>query len=337
VFVVVFGLIAGLSSVHAPAAAATCHRRCPTPSPTPTPTPTVTPTPGTITNTPGQPALTVYGATTSLSGYYHPGALLIAGAGNYADQAFKDASAAGATVLIYLDTLIHANGGTYASLLYDASACGPAVPVWQPYTAVNSWGDLADFRVGGVEQSKLRCVLEKMVTDNPYMGGFFADDLGSMSWYPNMPWSSVPATDKQAYRDGAIALAQTFHDVAVEHGLMLMVNGTWGGGTLASNGGGYPAIGSHGLSLADGGYIEHHAAGELSYWTGYAQGQWGTAPGAVSQGHPFMYVQASNDSDRAAFNSAGVFAFLSTQSDYGVYPAPWGPFHPTGLPSRVAQ
>ena len=117
---------------------------------------------------------------------------------------------------------------------------------------------------------------------------------------------------------------------------MVMVNGTWGAGSLASSGGGYPNANVSGLSYADGGYIEHHGTSELSYWTGYAKGQWGTAAGSVSQGKPFMYVQASDDAARNAYNNAGVFAFLSTQQDYD-NASVWGPFHRTGLPSRVAR
>jgi hypothetical protein len=93
----------------------------------------------------------------------------------------------------------------------------------------------------------------------------------------------------------------------------------------------------HGLSLADGGYIEHHDLGGLTYFTAYSQpGQWATAPGCVAQGKPFMYVVANDDATRNAYNNNGVFAYLSTQTDYGTAATVWGPFHPTGLPSHVS-
>jgi hypothetical protein len=175
-----------------------------------------------------------------------------------------------------------------------------------------------------------------MVAENPHMGGFFADDLGSRSWFPNFSWDSFGTANQQAYRNGAIALAQTFHEVAAEHGLVVMVNGTWTAGSLASSGGGYPDMNSNGLSLADGGYIEWHTTSELSFWIAYARGQWATSAGSAARGKPFMYVQARDAATRDAYRDAGVFAYLSAQVDY-VSATVWGPFHPTGLPSQVTR
>jgi hypothetical protein len=303
---------------------------------TTTATPTHSPIASTITHLPGQPAITAYGSSSAVTPFAHQGALIIVGRDNYADRPTKDASAAGATVLIYLDAIIDNPYGRYHEMLNNASECGPATSRWPGNYKANSWGYLNDFRVGSVLQSKLKCVLEKMVAENPHMGGFFADDLGSRSWFPGFNWDAWGATNQQSYRAGAIALAQTFHDVAAEHGLMVMVNGTWTAGSLASSGGGYPNMSSHGLALADGGYVEHHSAAELEYWTAYAQGQWATAAGRVSRGKPVMYVQASDAVTRDAYNRAGVFSFLSGQVDYDTASV-WGAFHATGLPSRVAQ
>src|SRR5262249_26052835 len=156
----------------------------------------------------------------------HPGGLVVAGRDNYQDQAFKDVSAAGGTVLIYLDTLIDNAYGHYHSMLINASACGPATSHWPGSPKANSWGYLIDFRVGSVLQQKLSCVLETMISENPHMAGFFADDLGSRSWYPGFNWDTWGTTNQQAYRDGAIALTQTFRTVANHHGLIFIVNGT---------------------------------------------------------------------------------------------------------------
>lgn len=290
---------------------------------------------GSITNLPGRPALTAYGSASAARAYQHNGALIIAGRDNFDSADMKKASEAGATVLVYLDVVIDNDYGRYHKLLDDASECGPATSRWPGGPKANEWGNLQDFRTGSVVQSKLRCVLERIVAENPHIGGFFADDLGSRSWFPGFDWSRWGTTNQQAYRDGAIALAQTFHSVAAEHHLMVMVNGTWAGGSLA-DGGGYPTMSKPGLSLADGGYIEHHSAGEVSFWTAYAKGQWGTASGSVSKGKPFMYVQATDDKTRDAYNRANAFAFLSTQSDYDTASV-WGPFTPTGLPSRVGS
>ena len=313
----------------------------PTPTPTPAPTTpaptspsTSSPPASTITNLPGQPAITAYGSSSAVRPFAQRGALIIAGRENYADQPMKDASAAGATVLVYFDAVIDNPYGRYHEMLNKQSECGPATSRWPGNYQANTWGYLNDFRVGSVLQSKVKCVMQKMVAENPHIGGFFADDLGSRSWFPGFSWNTWGTTNQQAYRDGAVALAQTLHGVADEHGLMLMVNGTWTAGTLASSGGGYPTMAKHGLSLADGGYIEHHEAGEVAYWTAYAQGQWATAEGRVGQGKPFMYVQANDAATRDTYNRAGVFAFLSAQRDYDVASV-WSGFHATGLPSKV--
>lgn len=285
---------------------------------------------------PGQPAITAYGSSSAVAPFAHEGALIVAGRDNYGDQAIKTASAAGATVLIYFDAVIDNPYGRYHEMLNKQSVCGPATSRWPGNYKANSWGYLNDFREGSVLQSKLKCVLEKMVEENPHMGGFFADDLGSRSWFPGFSWNTWGTTDQQAYRDGAIAMAQTMHDVAAEHGLMVMVNGTWTAGSLASSGGGYPKMSEHGLGLADGGYIEHHGIDELGFWAAYARGQWATAPDSVGQGKPFMYVQAGDSVTREAYNRAGVFAFLSSQAEYDTASV-WGSFHDTGLPSGVAR
>ena len=45
-------------------------------------------------------------------------------------------------------------------------------------------------------QHKLECVLETMVAENPHMAGWFADDLGSRSWFPGFNWDVRPATSR---------------------------------------------------------------------------------------------------------------------------------------------
>jgi hypothetical protein len=323
-----------------------------TPTPQPTAIPTTTPTTGqntptpiptttteTLTNLPAQSASVMYyGDTTRGVTYEHPGALVVTGRGNFGDPTFKAISAAGGTVLLYVDPLINEVDGTYDNMLINSSACGPAVPLWPGNPQANSSGYLLDFRVGGVEQQKLKCVLEKMVSDNPFMGGFFADDLGSRSWYPDFDWDTWGTTNQQAYRAGAIALMQTFRQVADEHGLIVIVNGTWGAGTLAASGGGYPDMNQSGNSLADGGYVEHHDSSELSYWTSYACSKQWASQSSVTHGVAFNWAVETTDSDRAAYAATNCFAYVNNQpTDNYDYAPPWGPFHYTGLPSHVMQ
>jgi hypothetical protein len=291
----------------------------------------------TLANRPAQAASIVYGAPGSNGqaiAYAHPGGLVVSDEYNYADQVWKDVSAGGGTVLIYLDTIISNPQGRYGGMLLNASACGAAVPVWPGNYAANGYF-LNDFRPGGTEQAKLHCVLETMVAENPQMAGWFADDLGSRSWFSGFKWSKFP--DRQGYRDGAIAIAQTFRQVADEHGLIFLVNGTWGAGTLLAAGGGYPDMAQHGLSLADGGFVEHHDT-EISYFGPYGcSAQWASAS-AVTQGTAFMYAVTNTTAGQQAYVDSGCYAYVNTQTSAGYdYAPPWGVFHPTGLPSRVAQ
>lgn len=292
-----------------------------------------------LTNRPAQAAVVMYGdggSTSRASTYAHPGGLAAAGRTNYSDQVFKDISAAGGTELIYLDPIINNSYGRYHDMLINASECGPAVPLWPGNPQANQYGYLNDFRVGGVLQSKLECVLEKMVSENPQMGGWFIDDTGSRSWFPNFNWSTWGSTNQQAYRNGAIAITQTVRNVANRHGLMFIVNGTWTAGSLSSSGGGYPDMNQSGNALADGGFVEHHDASELSFWKSYAcSPQWATQS-PVTRGTAFMWAVTTTDADRDAYANSNCFAFVNNQptANYD-YVDPWGTFHPTGLPTQV--
>lgn len=295
-----------------------------------TTTTTTTLTPSTaLTNTPAQAAGLIYSSSAGASAYAHPGGLVVAGRDNYADQPFKDVSAAGGTVLMYIDPMIDNAYGRYHQLLLEASVCGPATSLWPGSPQANEWGRLTDFRVGSVLQQKFECVLETMVRENPHMAGWFADDLGSRSWFPNINWAAFP--DKQAYREGAIALTQTLRKVADKYRLMFMVNGTWS----ANDGGGYPDAGQHGNALADGGFVEHHD-GQIGYFGPYGcSSQW-AAQSPVTNGKAFNYAVTSSPSGTAEYVESGCYAFVNEQSDYSTV-APWGSFHPTGLPTRVTR
>ncbi|MEU0397258.1 hypothetical protein ABZ208_31695 [Streptomyces sp. NPDC006208] len=267
----------------------------------------------------------------NLSSYARPGGLVVAGRTNYAHRVFKDISAAGGTVLVYLDCVIEGEYGRYHDLLLNASEFGPAVPRWPGLPKANQWGYLTDFRVGSVLQSKLAGVLEKMAGENPHMGGWFADDLGTRSHYPGVPWTEMSPTAQLQYRDGAIALAKTFRRVADKYGLIFLVNGSWSG----SSGGGYPDTRKHGCALADGGVIEHHPAD--AFHLNYATSTQWAAHSAVTNGTSFQYVIARTDAERDAWRRSGACAFVSTQNHYGRAPAPYSQLRPTGLPRRVTR
>jgi hypothetical protein len=286
-----------------------------------------------ITNMPPQAAGIFYGEASGVLQYAHPGSLVVAGREDYSDKAFRDVSAAGGTVLIYLNPMIDNMVGRYHRMLFDRSACGPATSLWPGDYKANAWGYLNDFRVGSVLQRKLECVLENMVSENPHMAGWFADDVGSRSWYPGIDWDTWGKANQEAYRAGAVALVKTFRTVADRHGLLLLVNGTWGAGSLASAGGGYPDMGEHGNALADGGFVEHHD-GQLEYFGPYAcSAQW-AAESPVTKGKAFNYAVTMTAAGFAEYRDSHCFAYVNQQPDYDGAPA-WGTFHRTGLPSRV--
>lgn len=276
-----------------------------------------------------------YGAPSGATAYAHPGGLVVAGRDNYQDQAFKDVSNGGGSVLIYMDAVIDNAYGRYHDMLINQSACGPATTRWPGSPKANTYGYLNDFRVGSVLQQKLSCVLETMVVENPHMAGWFADDLGSRSWFPGFSWDSFGAANQQAYRDGAIALTKTFREVADRHGLVFIVNGTWSGGSLASNGGGYPDASKSGNALADGGFVEHHD-GEIGYFGPYGcSAQW-AAQSPITQGKAINYAVTNTSAGRTEYINSDCYAYVNQQQAYDSV-APWGTFHPTGLPSRVAR
>ena len=286
-----------------------------------------------ITNMPPQAAGVVYGEADGALPYAHAGALVVAGRDNYDDKGFRDVSAAGGTVLIYLNPVIDNSYGRYHRMLVDRSICGPSTSRWPGEFEANEWGYLNDFRVGSAVQRKLECVLERMVSENPHMAGWFADDIGSRSWYSGIEWDSWKKADQEAYRAGAIALTRTFRTVANRHGLIFIVNGTWGAGSLAEAGGGYPEMDEHGNALADGGFVEYHD-GEIEYFGPYAcSAQW-AADSPLTKGKAFNYAVTMTAEGFAEYRESRCFAFVNQQADYGGAPA-WGKFHRTGLPSHV--
>lgn len=290
---------------------------------------------GPLRNSPAQPATILYDGDAGLDAYAKPGALVVAGRANYADAGFTKVSAAGGTVLVYLDPIIGNPYGRYATLLMTNSSCGPAVGSWPGHSAANQYGTLNDFREGGVLQQKLQCVLETMVKENPHMGGFFADDVGSRSYFPAVGWDSWSAADKTAYRNGAIAITKTFRKVADEHGLVVMVNGAWNGGPVTTQGGGYPDASQSGTSMADGGMIENLDQ-NLPYMKGYSCSKQWAAASAVTKGMSFNYATTRSTSARSSYATQACVAWVGTQGSYDTVAQAWGTFHATGLPAGPA-
>lgn len=312
-------------------------------APPPAPSPT-------LTRLPMQPAAIYYGNLTgpTTATFRQPGALLLTSRSNIGHANMVAASNAGAHVLAYLDAIIRVSAtGDYHDLLFNASAYGANVPQWPGPVAANDQGSgtnyLSDFRPGSpmhapattnAAWTKLEAVLEKLVADHPHISGFFADDLGSRSWFPLLNWSTFGSQNRQDYRDGAILVLQAFRRVADRHGLFLMVNGTWGAGTLESNGGGYPVMGEHGCSLADGGVWENHGSPDAYEAAYFAQAgtQW-AADSPLTEGQGFHLTIGKTGETPSVWGDTGRYAWFAQQNDYATeLTSAWGPFHATGLP-----
>ena len=303
-----------------------------------------------FTNRPTQPMRYHYDQA-PLEDWAYPGALVIAGLGRSdigppgtspayegTDPGYIAAAEAGATVIAYIDPIIDNDWGLYHELLlheYDSlgRTVGPEAQLWPGNFTANEWGNLIDFRVGSVIQQKFKAVLELMLDENPYLAGFWLDDVGTRSWYPGFSWENdFTDTDRQAYRAGAIALVQTARQVCDTKRMangrrrIIIVNGTWTAGTLLDDGGGYPNMAVHGCSLAEGGEIEHHTLD--SWWTAYANGsQWATE--ASTNGVPFMVASCETDAIQDDFIAAGILSHSESAESNGTV---WGSFHETGLP-----
>ena len=152
VIAAIVGVMAVVSSAAAASVAVVTSNRGAVPSPSSHAAPTVMATTARddIQNLPSQAAGLVYGNPGEAARYAYPGGLVVAGRDNYQGQAFKDVSAAGGTVLIYLNAIIDNPHGRYHELLNNPSECGPATSRWPGNYKANSWGYLNDFRVGSV-------------------------------------------------------------------------------------------------------------------------------------------------------------------------------------------
>ena len=126
---------------------------------------------------------------------------------------------------------------------------------------------------------------------------------------------------------------QTFRAVANRHGLVILVNGTWEAGSLASAGGGYPDMEEHGNALADGGFVEYHD-GEITYFGPYACSPQWAAQSPLTEGKAFNYAVTMTAAGFREYRDSHCFSYVNQQADFSAAPA-WGSFHPTGLPSRV--
>jgi hypothetical protein len=289
-----------------------------------------------LSNSPAQPGTILFGGDEgALLDYAHPGALVISGRENYASDTFKKVAAAGATELLYIDPMIDNAHGRYHDMLINASPCGPATALWPGQPRANEYGKLTDFRVGSTVQAKLGCVLEAMVRENPQMGGFFADDVGSRSYFPGFRWDSWSTADKQAYRDGAIAIMQTMRTVADRHRIIVLVNGSWNGGDPLKLGGGYPDAATDGISLAEGGVLQNHDNSDIAYLARYScSAQW-AAESKVTNGQPFNYATTNTVEGRDSFARNTCVAWANVQPNYWVVGPLWADFHPTGLPHKT--
>lgn len=279
---------------------------------------------------PMQPAALVYqnDPGSNIESYEHPGALVVTGRDNYDDPAFSAAAAAGAHVFVYLDAIVRNTIGRYHELLHDTSVHGAATVAWPGLPDANETGPLVDIRVGTFPLAKLEAVLELLIDENPGIDGIFADDLGSRSYFPGIDWDLMSAADQLAYRRGAVAIARVFRAVTTRHDLLLLVNGTWNGGTVSALGGGFPVAAGIGCAFADGAVLENWEGFDPTYRAAYVRGPQWAAGSPRLRGTPLHLAITADPDDRDDWAADGQVAWCAYQSDYDDAAPPWGSFHP---------
>lgn len=278
---------------------------------------------------PPQPGAVIYNSDAP-SSYAHAGAMVDM---NSSESSGAIAvSVAGGHVLVYVDVIVSGSGGNYTSLINNANIYGPAIGLWPGQTsAYNGYGYVRDIATL-VTSGKLEAVLEKVVSDNPHMAGFFADDLGTSNSQYKSPMAtqgngySIPT---QTFYDAVIAVLQVFRNVCDAHQLIFLTNGLFDG----RGNGGYPTRNQHGCSLCEGTTAEHHTS-DGGYWTQYmAATQWANdSPITSGQALGFAIVSPGDTSWRGNSN----IAWISEQTSYSSAPNPWSGFHATGLPTHAS-
>lgn len=302
-----------------------------------------------------------------VSDWGRPGALIIAGRVNYNDSRMVECANRGATVTPYLDCLITNPYGRYHTLLLNASPeFGARIPEWPGGPDSGRWransigstiNYLSDFREGALMHqpignvaarvaafpwmdptwTRLEAILELMAYENPTIGGFFADDLGSRSYFADLNWTNFGATYRSQYRLGAIEISKAFDRVCKRHQLVYCANGTWNAGI--NNGGGYPNVDAAGLASAALFMIENHPAAEYAYGVNWGSApQWGDSSITGGPAYPVVIVNENTQAGEFAnWAATGVPAYLGRH--YGSYTtmAVYGSGRANGLPSRVSN
>lgn len=286
-------------------------------------------------NRPTNPAAILYNSVTgTTSAWAVPGALIVAGRENYDDPVFHTLAAGGATVLIYLHMSLMNTVGRYHDMLYNSSTFGGTVPGWPggPWV-IDQYGNLADYRVGSLLNSKLPGLMALMVSENPHISGFFFDGLGTRATPGDggFDWDTFP--DKEDYRAAAIAQCQIARTFCDANDMFCLANSNFQAGDIASAlGGGYPDRMQHGCSLVDGAFIEEHPTID-AFYTNYCNStQWGSA---TPRNKAYMWASnVGNSSARATWASSNLVAF-SSDDDYTTgLVTPWGSFTNFGMPHR---
>jgi hypothetical protein len=189
----------------------------------------------------------------------HPGAVIIGGRTNiYLNPTFEQAANAGATVLIYLNCMVSETTGQYHVMMYPSGF--PQLVVDGVTLRRNTLGTtyaFADMRVQA-QRDRVTSAFTQAFEDMPWLSGAFADDLGSGAGSTTPDAGGWTSNQRAAFRQSAINGAVDVRAVCDTYEKITIHNGTWAAGTTYPNGGGYPNIGLHGCSLADGWCIEHH-------------------------------------------------------------------------------
>ena len=219
--------------------------------------------------------------------------------------------------------------GRYHALLNNASVCGPATSRWPGGYRANQWGHLNDFRVGLGAAAEAQVRPGDDGAGEPAHGRLVRRRRGVAVLVPGVRLAPLPRTSGPT---GPVRsrLTRTFRRVADEHGLVFIVNGTWG----ANDGGGYPDASRS--RERPGRRRVRRAPRRRARPTSGPTHALGSGPRSHPSPGAGPSTTRSHTRPRQETSTPGpnCYAYVNQQSDYGRSPS-WGSSHATGLPTRV--
>ena len=138
-----------------------------------------------LSNRPAQSASLAYDDVAGALSYAHPGGLVVAGRDNFGDPAFEQVSAAGGTVLVYLNPVIDNAHGRYHRMLLASSMCGPRLLGGRATTEPTSGATSTTSDLGRHCSTSSSACWRRWSPRTPTWRGGSPTTSGSRSWFPD--------------------------------------------------------------------------------------------------------------------------------------------------------